>query len=172
MKSTVFWDITLCNPLSVNRRFGGTYRLHLQVRKNKFGNKPACKQVADVCTIETAGTLICYYCKVYLHEYIHTHTQTYTHAVWVNRMHTTCIRIPCITREKIRWHHNNPAHNSKTCFPLVSVPHSRKPWSVLYWGREKESYGSTPSTFPLSCYASPSSALPYIPLSSSSHSVT
>jgi hypothetical protein len=24
MKSTIFWDITLCNPLSVNRRFGGT----------------------------------------------------------------------------------------------------------------------------------------------------
>jgi hypothetical protein len=23
MKSTIFWDITLCSPLSVNRRFGG-----------------------------------------------------------------------------------------------------------------------------------------------------
>jgi hypothetical protein len=33
MKSTIFWDITPCSPLSVNRRFGGTYRLHLQVRK-------------------------------------------------------------------------------------------------------------------------------------------
>jgi hypothetical protein len=30
MKSTIFWDITSCCPLSVNRRFGGTYRLHLQ----------------------------------------------------------------------------------------------------------------------------------------------
>jgi hypothetical protein len=29
MKSTIFWDITLCSPLSVNQRFGGTYRLHL-----------------------------------------------------------------------------------------------------------------------------------------------
>jgi hypothetical protein len=33
MKSTIFWDITLCNPLSVNRRFGVTYRLHLQGKK-------------------------------------------------------------------------------------------------------------------------------------------
>jgi hypothetical protein len=33
MKSSVFWDITPCNPLSVNRRFGGTYRLHLQGRR-------------------------------------------------------------------------------------------------------------------------------------------
>jgi hypothetical protein len=33
MKSTVFWDITLCSPLKVNRRFGGTYRLHLQGRR-------------------------------------------------------------------------------------------------------------------------------------------
>jgi hypothetical protein len=24
MKSTIFWDITLCSPLSVNRRFGRT----------------------------------------------------------------------------------------------------------------------------------------------------
>jgi hypothetical protein len=29
----IFWDITLCSPLSVNRRFGWTYRLHLQGRK-------------------------------------------------------------------------------------------------------------------------------------------
>jgi hypothetical protein len=33
MKSTVFWDITMCSPLKVNRRFGGTYRLHLQGRR-------------------------------------------------------------------------------------------------------------------------------------------
>jgi hypothetical protein len=30
MKSTIFWDITPCSLLSVNRRFGGTYSLHLQ----------------------------------------------------------------------------------------------------------------------------------------------
>jgi hypothetical protein len=30
MKSTIFWDITSCSPLSVNRRFGETYRLRLQ----------------------------------------------------------------------------------------------------------------------------------------------
>jgi hypothetical protein len=29
MKSTIFWDLTSCSPLKVNRRFGGTYRLHL-----------------------------------------------------------------------------------------------------------------------------------------------
>jgi hypothetical protein len=27
MKSAIFWDITPCTPLSINRRFGGTYRL-------------------------------------------------------------------------------------------------------------------------------------------------
>jgi hypothetical protein len=43
MKSTILWDITPCNPLSVNLRFGGTYRLHLQGRKNKFSKKPAWK---------------------------------------------------------------------------------------------------------------------------------
>jgi uncharacterized membrane protein YhaH (DUF805 family) len=32
MKSTVFWVIMPCSPLKVNRRFGGTYRLHFQGR--------------------------------------------------------------------------------------------------------------------------------------------
>jgi hypothetical protein len=45
MKSTIFWDITPFSPLSVNRRFGGTYRLHLQDRKNKF-TKKACSRVS------------------------------------------------------------------------------------------------------------------------------
>jgi hypothetical protein len=33
MKSSIFWDITPCSPLKVNRRFGGTCRLHLQSRR-------------------------------------------------------------------------------------------------------------------------------------------
>jgi hypothetical protein len=41
MKSIIFWDITPCSPFSVNRRFGGTYCLHLQGRKNKLGKKQA-----------------------------------------------------------------------------------------------------------------------------------
>jgi hypothetical protein len=45
MKSTNFWDITPCSPSSVNRRFGGTCRRHLQGQENKFRNKPTCKQV-------------------------------------------------------------------------------------------------------------------------------
>jgi hypothetical protein len=32
MNNTVFWDVTPCSPLKVNRRFGGTYRLLLQGR--------------------------------------------------------------------------------------------------------------------------------------------
>jgi hypothetical protein len=41
MKSIIFWDITSCSPLSVSRRFGGTHRLHLQGRRNKFSEKSA-----------------------------------------------------------------------------------------------------------------------------------
>jgi hypothetical protein len=29
MESSVFWDTMLCNQLKVNRRFGGTCRIHL-----------------------------------------------------------------------------------------------------------------------------------------------
>jgi hypothetical protein len=46
MKSIIFWDMRPCSPLSFNRRFGGTYRLHLQDRRNTF-RKTASKQVAS-----------------------------------------------------------------------------------------------------------------------------
>jgi hypothetical protein len=32
MKNAVLWDVAQCSS-SVNRRFGGTYRLHIQGRK-------------------------------------------------------------------------------------------------------------------------------------------
>jgi hypothetical protein len=46
MKSIIFWDMTPCSPPKVNRRYGGTRRLHLQGRRNRF-SKPASKQVAS-----------------------------------------------------------------------------------------------------------------------------
>jgi hypothetical protein len=46
LKSIIFWNMTLCSPLSFSRCFGGTYRLHLQGRRNRFSN-PASKQVAS-----------------------------------------------------------------------------------------------------------------------------
>jgi hypothetical protein len=33
MKRTIFWDVTLCSPVDVHQRFGGTYCLHLQGQK-------------------------------------------------------------------------------------------------------------------------------------------
>jgi hypothetical protein len=33
MKSTIFWDITPCSLLRINRCFGGTYCLQLQGQK-------------------------------------------------------------------------------------------------------------------------------------------
>jgi hypothetical protein len=35
-KSIIFWDMTLGSLLRFNRRFGGTYRLHLRGQRNKF----------------------------------------------------------------------------------------------------------------------------------------
>jgi hypothetical protein len=32
MNAIIFWDITSCSPLKVNRLFGGTFRLHFQGR--------------------------------------------------------------------------------------------------------------------------------------------
>jgi hypothetical protein len=55
MKRITFWDMTPCSPLSFNRRFGGTYRLHLQGRRNRF-SKPASKQVASTLKMEAISS--------------------------------------------------------------------------------------------------------------------
>jgi hypothetical protein len=51
MKSIIFWDMTPCSLLSLNRRFGGTYHLHLQDRKNRF-RKPASKPISSTLKME------------------------------------------------------------------------------------------------------------------------
>jgi hypothetical protein len=56
MRSSIFWDITPCSPLKVNRRFGGTHRLHLQGRTNR-AKKPAWKQVASRSCSAYSSTL-------------------------------------------------------------------------------------------------------------------
>jgi hypothetical protein len=40
MKSYVFWDVPPCSPFKINRRFGGTCRLHLEGRRiSQAGNQ-------------------------------------------------------------------------------------------------------------------------------------
>jgi hypothetical protein len=41
MKSFVFWDITQCSPLRINRRFGGTLSPPYSGSKSKPSKKPA-----------------------------------------------------------------------------------------------------------------------------------
>jgi hypothetical protein len=65
IQNTIFWDITSCSPLSVNRRFGGTYRLHLQGRRNNLSKKPARKHLAPLMTTSVrtsnpTGIYCCY----------------------------------------------------------------------------------------------------------------
>jgi hypothetical protein len=41
MKSIIFWEMTPCNPMNFNRRFGGTYRLHLYQQASRWCSPPA-----------------------------------------------------------------------------------------------------------------------------------
>jgi hypothetical protein len=47
----IFWNITPCSPLKVNRRFGGTCHVHIQVRR--------ISQAALLATSFHAGFLLC-----------------------------------------------------------------------------------------------------------------
>jgi hypothetical protein len=76
MESTIFWDITTCSPLKVNRRFGGTYRLHLQggswwlrpgiFRKPKGRGTSVAESRYQATALKTVteNTNLCVICKV------------------------------------------------------------------------------------------------------------
>jgi hypothetical protein len=50
-KSTIFWYITTCSQLKVNRRFGGTHRLHLQGQRiSRARNQRECRWQASYCS--------------------------------------------------------------------------------------------------------------------------
>jgi hypothetical protein len=56
--SSIFWDITQCNPLKVNRRFGGTCRLSLQVRRMSQSSsvKASGKQISSETSVDFQRT--------------------------------------------------------------------------------------------------------------------
>jgi hypothetical protein len=58
MKSTIFWDITPCSPLSVNRCFGGTCRLHVVGRQNKLSQKLESRWKSDAFTLVSCAAYI------------------------------------------------------------------------------------------------------------------
>jgi hypothetical protein len=59
LKSSIFWDITPCSPFNVNRRFGGTCRLHLQGPRISQGRNHYISLVYNVLCFS-------FYYKLYL----------------------------------------------------------------------------------------------------------
>jgi hypothetical protein len=74
MNSIIFWDMTPCSLLSCNRRFGGTYRLHIQGRAELFlrpwrlrryippKRRLQLKRLHDVISQKMILFIIYYYC--------------------------------------------------------------------------------------------------------------
>jgi hypothetical protein len=56
MKNDVFWDVAPCRSC-VNRRFGGTYCLHLQVRKTHERRANVSRWLADCHVRKTEGRM-------------------------------------------------------------------------------------------------------------------
>jgi hypothetical protein len=48
MKNDVFWDVAPCSSY-INRRFGGTYRLHFQGREMRERGTSMNQQSATIC---------------------------------------------------------------------------------------------------------------------------
>jgi hypothetical protein len=59
MKRTIFWGITPCSPLSVNRRFGGTYRVKAgQLILSTLKMEVICSSETSVDTQRTTRSYI------------------------------------------------------------------------------------------------------------------
>jgi hypothetical protein len=66
--SYVFWDVKPYSLLKVNRRFGGTFYLHLQGRRisrarNKRENRWQAEQKIETCSSRTSDDLQCNTCR-------------------------------------------------------------------------------------------------------------
>jgi hypothetical protein len=48
VKSSVFWDIMLCNPVKVNRRFGEAYLLRLENQRETSMKEAASGDGSDI----------------------------------------------------------------------------------------------------------------------------
>jgi hypothetical protein len=61
LKSIIFWDMMPCSPLSCTPRFGGTYHLHLQGRRQAtclltgLLNYSSTLKMEAICSSETSG---------------------------------------------------------------------------------------------------------------------
>jgi hypothetical protein len=63
MKSTIFWDITPCSPLKVNRRFGGTYRIYSQGRSKQSSACHLFSRSGSGTVEQSSLKVSCLFCK-------------------------------------------------------------------------------------------------------------
>jgi hypothetical protein len=78
VKSTIFWDITPCSPLNVNRHFGGTYRLHLQGRKQI---QQEISVMEAICSSESSVDTLTDYAALYPRRWYSCWRMLQTHRV-------------------------------------------------------------------------------------------
>jgi hypothetical protein len=57
MKNAIFWDVVPCG-YCVNRRFGGTYRLHLQGIRNPRARNQREQVAAPICMLTAQLTVL------------------------------------------------------------------------------------------------------------------
>jgi hypothetical protein len=92
---TIFWVIVICSPLKVNRRFGGTYRLHLQRMETTYSS--AVFQRTTCPYIPEDSTLLSWGFHTESLEIVLVSSDT-CHMCRIATYHSWCIH-----RNKIRW---------------------------------------------------------------------
>jgi hypothetical protein len=87
VNNVVFWDIMPCSPLTVNRRFGGIYRLHLQSSPTR--KQAACRVTCLAYFSALKREAICSSCKVEFQRTTRSYTPEYSVTIkfpnWVHK---------------------------------------------------------------------------------------
>jgi hypothetical protein len=57
LKRTVFWNVTPCSPVKIQRRLGGTYCFHVQYRIMSHASKDMGSKrfLSSACCVHIAG---------------------------------------------------------------------------------------------------------------------
>jgi hypothetical protein len=101
MKNTLFWDITPCGPLKINRRFGVTYHRHLQDRRisRARNQREICKLFDPEDGGDTFPRNVCWFSTDYTASYPRRYYSSYLGCYVTNSIRNREVPVQILARK-------------------------------------------------------------------------
>jgi hypothetical protein len=102
MQNVVFWEVPPCGSCR-NRRFGLTYRLHLQSENNQRNNNTFTLKIEAICSSETLDYTRTTRRHIPKDGILHSHRSEKPQILYLNSiLDSTCIHEPNLISNKER----------------------------------------------------------------------